>query len=291
MSSPAAALAGQIERIIHNRISGGTLVVPAMPEVAQECLSALKDPDFAVKKVVSILERDPVAAAHVMAAANAAIYGGASVRSLSQAATRVGAQKLRTVLLEYAARELFTSPNPRIRAALRGVWDHSLAVALLARDLGAVVNAEDPDICYLAGLLHDVGKPVVASMLLETERSLGVKASEMITPEMWADTVARVHRSVGAALAAKWHLPADVIEAIADLGEYDSTNRNSPANMVRFANAVAKREGFVSGPVDADEIDALIMIGRSMLKVDDEVVARLARGLGEQVAASSFAPR
>jgi hypothetical protein len=33
------------------------------------------------------------------------------------------------------------------------------------------------------------------------------------------------------------------------------------------------------------------MIGRSMLKVDDEVVARLARGLGEQVAASSFAPR
>lgn len=54
--------------------------------------------------------------------------------------------------------------------------------------------------------------------------------------------------------------------------------------MVRFANALAKREGYTTGPVDASDIDALIMIGRSMIGADDAVIDRLAAGLAERVA-------
>ena len=287
MTHATPALAGQIERIIHNRISTGKLVVPALPEVAHECLAALKNPDAAPRRIVAILERDPVAAAQVVAAANSAAYGGVALRSLAQAVTRVGAQRLKTILVEYAARTLFESSNLRIRAACKRVWDHSLAVALLARDIAALVHADDPDACYLAGLLHDVGKPIVAGMLLEVERSLGSQGAATITPEIWEDIVAQVHRPVGAALAAKWQLPADVVEAIRDASEYDPSNRASPANVVRFANAMAKREGFVSGPIDTDDVDALVMIGRSMLNIDEQVASRLATGLAEQISAAA----
>jgi len=49
--------------------------------------------------------------------------------------------------------------------ANRKIWDHSVAVARLARDLASYVGRRDADAYYLAGLLHDIGKPVVAAML------------------------------------------------------------------------------------------------------------------------------
>jgi hypothetical protein len=54
---------------------------------------------------------------------------------------------------------------------------------------------------------------------------------------------------------------------------------------VRFSNALAKREGLYVGPVDRDDAEALVMIGRSLLGVDEEVVGRLASGLAGRIKA------
>ena len=49
---------------------------------------------------------------------------------------------------------------------------------MLARDVVAFSNSGAPDFGYLGGLLHDIGKPVVAAMLLEAEKAiLGAKSS------------------------------------------------------------------------------------------------------------------
>lgn len=275
-------LSNELVRIIKGRIETDRLVLPAMPQVATKCLALIKDPDFAVKRLVQLLETDPVFSAQVIRAASTVALGGHSVRSLEIAVNKLGVNQLRVVLTQAAARSLFETRNRAIANQLGQVWKHSVAVGMLARDVGALIQLEDIEVVYLTGLLHDVGKTVVAAMLLEAEAALGKKG--WITADQWTEVVDKTHRPIGVSLAERWNLDSEVIDAIRDCQEYDAGNRRSAANVVRFANAMVKTQGVGGGTVDMDDANALVMIGRSMLDLDDEVVKRLSSGLKERVA-------
>jgi len=280
--APYERLAGQMEKIVLNRISNDQLVLPPMPAVALKVLSLIKNPDFSLKEAATVIERDPILTAQLLKVANSAAMGARDpIQSVLQAVTRFGIQKLRTFLIESSARKVFESRDTRIVDAARGLWEHSLAVAMLARDVVAFSNSGAPDFGYLGGLLHDIGKPIVAAMLLEAEKAiLGAKASmTWIGSAEFISIVNRIHRHVGVALAKKWDMAEPVCRSIKDCDEYDNSDRLSIANAVRFANAVAKQQGVYVGQVDADDIEALVMIGRSLLGLEVEVVVRLTEGL------------
>ncbi len=95
--------------------------------------------------------------------------------------------------------------------------------------------------------------------------------------------IGKVHRPVGVALAEKWQLPAPIAASIRDSGEFDKSERHSLANAVCFANALAKKSGIAAGPVDADDNDAIVMIGRSVIGISDEILRTLTKGLRERV--------
>jgi HD-like signal output (HDOD) protein len=154
---------------------------------------------------------------------------------------------------------------------------------VVSRDLVSIHGGGDPEIAYLGGLLHDVGKPVIASMLLDAEHSLAdtTKHNRWITGDDWIAVVQRIHRKVGIALVEHWELPTDVRAAVRECGDYDNTDRQSIANIVRFANAVVKRRGIYVGEVDKDDNDAMVMIGQSLLNIDDRTVERATAGLAK----------
>jgi putative nucleotidyltransferase with HDIG domain len=286
---PAAGpsrLAAELEKIVTKRIAADQLVLPSMPAVTLKCLNLIKDPDFSLKEAATIIERDPILTAQIMRLANsAAMATRDAAQSALQAVTRMGLQKLRAFLIESSARKVFESRDPRIAEASRGMWEHSVAVAMLGRDVVTASNSGAPDFGYLGGLLHDVGKPIVAAMLLEAERAiLGAKTNATwIGSAEWIGVVQRVHRQVGVALAAKWEMPEPVHRAIRDCQEYDNSDRLSIANAVRFANALAKQQGIYVGDVVSEDIDALVMVGRSLLGLDEETVTRLTTGLRDKV--------
>jgi hypothetical protein len=58
-------------------------------------------------------------------------------------------------------------------------------------------------------------------------------------------------------------------------------------NVVCFANALAKAHGFYPGPVDKDDAAASVMIGRSLLGIDDEPVKRLLATLKDRIHAEA----
>lgn len=272
----------QLTQIIRQRIETDRLVIPTMPAVATKCLGMLKDPKYDVKKLVAALETDPVFAAQITRAASTAAFGGQPVRSLEAAINRLGTNQMRTVLTQAAARSLFETSNKAIAGRLALLWKHSVAVAVLARDVGALMQLEDAQVVYLAGLLHDVGKTVVAAMLLEAESALAKKGA-WISADQWIEVVDATHREIGVLLAERWNLDPELIEAIRDCSEFNAGYRKSPANVVRFCNALAKTQAIAVGNVDQEDAKALVMIGRSMLDVDEDVVKRLAQGLKERV--------
>jgi putative nucleotidyltransferase with HDIG domain len=277
-------LASEMERILLGRIATGRVSTPGMPAVSTKCMAALRDPRCSAGRLAGIIESDPLLATQVLRAANSAANGASNIRTLEQAVNRIGNNQLKVLCVEYGAKTLFESNNKRIAEANRRLWDHSLAVALLARDIAALIGASEPDTCYLAGLLHDIGKPIVGAMLLEAERQLGQRVPVWLDHTAWSGIVNSIHRKVGSTLATTWKLAPEISAAIVDASDYDPGDRKGVGNIVRFANAIAKREGYVAGPIDADDIEAMIMVGQSMIGADEELVNRLTSGLKGRVA-------
>ncbi len=282
----AERLSEQLEQIVLKRIAEDSLVLPTLPSVVAKALEVLKDAEVSFKHVGTMIERDPVLAARVLRmATSAAFAGGTKKVTLPEALTRLGAKSVRTLLVEATAQKVFVSRDPKIADSMKRVWQHSVAVATLSRDVLALSGNTDSEAAYLAGLLHDVGKPVVASILLEFERQMTeVYNRPFIDSAEWVEVIGRTHRGVGVALAEKWQMPEQVTRCIRDCAEYDNADRASLVNIVCFSNSLAKKTGIYAGIIDADEVDALVMIGRSIIGASDEIIKTLTRGLKERVA-------
>lgn len=273
-----------LQKIVLARIEKNRLVVPPLPTVVTAVMAQLGDPNTSFKQLAETLGRDPLLTAQVLRTANSAAYG-TGTRTLEQAVSRLGSQWLKARLIEFSAARLFESRESEIKSQCNAVWEHSRAVGLLARDLSALAGSEDAEAAYLGGLLHDVGKPVLAALLLEAERHISVRGARWIGGAQWTAIIADTHRAVGVALAERWCLPGEVMAAIRDCDHYDETNRKSEANFVRYANALAKSLGLCEKAPVGDGVQALLTTGRELLGIDDTAIQNLSSTLLERLRA------
>ncbi|MGB8293834.1 MAG: HDOD domain-containing protein [Polyangia bacterium] len=275
--------ADQLERIVKSRIEKDSLTLPTLAAVAFKAIELTRTADFNMQAATSLIEKDPVLAVQVLRLSKTAtVATHQPCNTISQAIARLGAKNLRGVLVEISSRRALESRDSKVMEAVKTLWEHSRAVAQLAQRVAVVSGASDPDTAYLAGLLHDLGKPVVATILLEAESQIAQRNPKLwIDFATWIDVVQRCHRPIGLDLARKWQLPDEIQKAIEECGDYDPANRLSTGNAVRFANAVVKQQGLYTGSVSAQDNDALIMIGRSLLGIDDDTLTRLSSDLKE----------
>jgi putative nucleotidyltransferase with HDIG domain len=275
-----SALRQKLSAMLIDRIEGGKLVLPAMPATAARVIEALEAGSHQ-EKAASLLEQDPVLALEVLRLANSASFAPRSrIESIAHAITLLGATRLRTLLVTASARQVFVSRNRTIRDLTATLWMHSIGVATVARQIAVRAAFPDKEAPYMAGLMHDIGKPIVAIHLLDLERSVSRSQQDhWIEPNEWLSIVQDVHRPVGVAVAKQWNLSTEICKAIQDCVEFDPIERLSASNAVRFANALAKREGVYAGPVDMEQVETVLLIGRSMLGLDDDAINALSIAL------------
>jgi putative nucleotidyltransferase with HDIG domain len=281
----AEKLGNELKAILVKRIQSDQLVVPTIPTVAEKIHAALQEGEAGVaKRAPEILEQDAFLAARALRLAMGNKAAPGQKMTLSDAINKLGPRGVKALMVEATAQKVFVSRDAEIANALKRVWEHSVAVGTLARDVLALSGHADSDAAYLAGLLHDIGKPVVASLLLEAERqTTELYNRPWIGCAEWVTVVNQIHRAVGLALADKWQFPEAIRKCLQEGLDYDNADRNSLANAVLFANALAKKSGVYVGEVDLEDIDAVVMIGRSLIGANDEVLATLTKGLRDRV--------
>jgi putative nucleotidyltransferase with HDIG domain len=284
LAEESEKVAAWVEKLILKRIADDKLVLPSLPNVVVKCLEYLRQTDFSYKEIAVTLEKEPQMAARVLRLSASAAMGGSNKLNLAEAMARIGAKNLKNLLIEAAAQRVFMSKDPEVAQLARKTWEHSVVVATLSRDLTALTGSKLGDAAYLGGLLHDVGKPIVAAMLLETERQIvEIRNQKFIEGPVWQEVMGRTHRKVASALAEKWELPPEVARCIKDCNEYDNADRASIINAVCLSNALAKQNQFAAGPVDIDDVNALVMIGRSLLGIGDDMLKKIASDLKARV--------
>jgi putative nucleotidyltransferase with HDIG domain len=92
---------------------------------------------------------------------------------------------------------------------VRGAFRHSFATALFAQDIARARRAT-VDSAFIAGLLHDIGRPLLLQALIDLYRDA------KLAPEREAILAAadEAHAYVGGLLADNWALPPRVAEAV-----------------------------------------------------------------------------
>jgi putative nucleotidyltransferase with HDIG domain len=202
-----------------------------------------------LKDLTTILERDHSITAHLLRIANSSFYGfSRKVSSLKHAVVLLGFDAVEMLAI---ATSVFSALAHRKQFALdpKDFWMHSLGVAKAAQIVSAKhCPVHTPDVCFTAGLLHDIGKFILALALKEEYADVvkSARESERNLADVEKEVLETTHAEVGAWIGRKWRFPDVIVWAIASLYEA-GTNADPPrslAAVVALSDRISRMAGF-----------------------------------------------
>ncbi len=119
---------------------------------------------------------------------------------------------------------------------------------MIANDF-ADLNAEPP-VAFTVGLLHDIGKLVLSQTLtmdLQAEIRHRIEYGQHSRAEAEKAVLGTDHGEVGALLLQTWHLPDDVVEAVANHHQPVLQPRPRLSVVTHLANCLAHLAGSAPG--------------------------------------------
>ncbi len=190
--------------------------LPSAPRVYTELTQALADPRTDAKTVSHIIGRDPAMSAKILQLVNSSFFGRpAKITSIQLAVVCLGFRMVKNLALSV---EVFV--NPPAAGVIRGfsideLQNHSLHTAALSTLILDDRHAAND--AFMAGMLHDIGKLILAAELparfaecLSLARTDG-RPLHAVEKEMLGIT----HAEIGACLLGVWGLPYPIVEAVA----------------------------------------------------------------------------
>ena len=193
--------------------------LPSLPSLYREIIEVLQSTDPSISKVGEVISRELGMTAKILQLVNSAFFGlYTHVSSAGQAVNLLGLDTVKSPALAVQVFEQFDPKRVKGLSANR-LWDHGLAVASMAKAI-AMAESHDAglgDRAFLSGLLHDIGKLILAmnspggyeavNQVCESD-----DLSEGAAEQRVFDTT---HATLGAYLTAIWGLQSDVVQAIA----------------------------------------------------------------------------
>jgi putative nucleotidyltransferase with HDIG domain len=196
-------------------------VLPSPPTFYFELVRALRSDEVNLDHLAERASRDPALTAKLLQVSNSATLGlRHRVTRVQDAIGYLGFETTRSLVL-LAHTFAYCDKIRAVGFSIERLWQHSLTVGALSRRIAREENAkaEMNDLCFLAGLLHDIGKLLLAVNLPDEYSKVmtRVQQSEEKT-SLWQaelDQFGTTHAEVGAELMAIWNLPLPVVEALA----------------------------------------------------------------------------
>ncbi|MBI5092999.1 MAG: HDOD domain-containing protein [Candidatus Hydrogenedentes bacterium] len=222
---------------------------PTLPEVMSEILRVSESEDASASELTALIEQDHAISLRVLRMANSAFYGLRSpVHSIRNAVVVLGFSAVRLLALTSS---VFDSLARRRQFALdpTDFWMHSLGTAKAAQFIASSGNGiAAPDVCFTAGLVHDVGKYVLALALKDEYRAI-VERSKEKSESLWDVELASLgitSAEVGGWLTERWRLPASIVLVITNLhgAETYTGANNMEVAAIALADQISRVTGF-----------------------------------------------
>ncbi|OQX18013.1 MAG: hypothetical protein BWK76_08900 [Desulfobulbaceae bacterium A2] len=192
--------------------------LPSLPELFIRLTELLDRRETTIDDISNLISRDMGMTAQLLKTVNSAFLGlNRTISSLNQAVMYLGLDMIRSLVLVH---HLFvTCDRLNTDSSIRGLWDYSLLVGGLAQRIAEQQHAsvQAAGDAFLAGLLHDAGKLILACKLPDVYTAI----QQETAGASWASStrerelLGTDHAAIGAYLAGLWGLPQQVVEAVA----------------------------------------------------------------------------
>lgn len=191
--------------------------IATLPAVAVKINRMLHDYDTSIRQVSEAIEKDPPVVTRILRLVNSAFFGLRSkVANIPHAVTLLGFNTVRNAVISVSLLKAFAGKKTGTDFNPTDFWIHSLAVAVTCKQLGEETRLVSPDDCFLGGLVHDIGKVILAQYFQDLfKRVLTTSATRHITfYQAEKDELPVDHARIGSVLAKKWQLPIGLVDAI-----------------------------------------------------------------------------
>lgn len=243
---------------------GRLRVLPSFPSLYIEIMHAVESPDYPLNIIYDLIVKDPGLTAKILQIANSAAFGlPGKIHDPIQAIQRLGLNTVRSLALSSHVFAGFARAQTKDFSA-DALWSHLMKCGHAARAIMRAEHADPDDVeaAFTAGMLHDMGKLMLADSLPgEFQNVLALAAARNVPLHvMEREVFGSTHAGIAAYLLGLWGLPATIVEAVAfhHNPEKSTYQEFSPLTAVHVANAIVNE---TTGQISELNHDYLAQIG------------------------------
>jgi len=250
--------------------------LPSAPEVATKITRLAEDPRSCADDIAQVVRKDPATAGRILRLVNSSHFGlRTQVKTLRHAVSILGLKVIRSVALSVSMVGSFKKMRVPAVFSHRRFWEHSALTACLAQFIAKEHRGVDPDVAFDVGLMHDIGKLIIAcyatdelNLIVKTSREEGLS---------FTDAEQRVmntgHSEIGGWLAKRWNFSPELVHGITAHHDHSGANDDPMIATCQFANAICKAKGFRT--VGNNEKVSVPKGVYNCLRISDSDVARI----------------
>jgi putative nucleotidyltransferase with HDIG domain len=234
--------------IIRSKVDIETLLItklPPSPGTMMRITTLLRDYNASTREVTQAISYEPVLVVRILRLANSPVYAlERNVTSIQAAMAAVGTKAIHDIVMIGLASTTFSKEIKNSPIAKK-IWEHSLAVAMTARELSKVLGMRGTEEAFTCGLLHDIGKLILLSNDVEGYPRILEYTGE--NDMLWGEDelYGYNHAEVGSLIARRWNLPEEVYYSILHHhNPSQSEQGNIVTHLVDIADTMANIKGF-----------------------------------------------
>jgi putative nucleotidyltransferase with HDIG domain len=239
----AAGTSKAAERI---RLAWDPDILPPFPAIALQALNLMAGTDTSLLRLCNLIRPDPAFSTAVLKIANSPLVAfSKEVTSVLQASMLLGFRRLKSVVITVGLKAYLQNS---LTPLMQSCWRHSVACAMIA-ERTAKWSSWDKDFAYTAGILHDLGRVALATVM--PQAYAGVVERGIDRPEDALQSEQELcgidHCQAGSALVSAWNLP-EAFMAVVSSHHNPATLMTGAASTVRPSCMLADALGFTVVP-------------------------------------------
>lgn len=216
--------------------------IPPFPAIALKAMKMMAGTDTSLIELCNLIRPDPAFSAAILRMANSPLVAfSKNITSVVQAATLLGFRRLRSAVITVGLRDyLHGSVTPLMQAC----WRHSMACAIIA-ERGAQRSSMDKDFAYTAGILHDIGRVALATLMPESYARVAKRGADRPQDllQVERELCGIDHCEAGRSLVMAWKLP-ETFQQITACHHESGSHLVGTASLIPPSCALADMLGF-----------------------------------------------
>jgi putative nucleotidyltransferase with HDIG domain len=198
------------------RYLDGVTSLPPSPILVTKLLTLFRNPGHDLDQVVQLIGYEPSLTAQLLRTCNSACFAGEEpTGDIFDAITRIGLYQIYCLVVAIYGAKAKSMPGADRGVDVKELWRHSVAVAVAASVVAEAAGQAKVE-AFTGGLLHDIGKLVLASTEGEAYARIIERArdEEVSLIALERGTFVIDHAELGGELMRRWDLPPDIVATV-----------------------------------------------------------------------------